>query len=194
MQYGMGFPRPLPPMRISIYLLSSQLYYKWIVYWLYTFRPCLIGTVKGNIRPQISTRLIILISTLDNIFIWFIYLNKQSVNHVYNFWYTAHGAQSGSLILPNVVYQSIETKTRFLSMAGQGFSQWEKRLLSWNEKLLGHTTKGTCMHQLCHDDVIKWKHFPRYWPFVRGIHRSPVNSLHKASDAERWCFLWSAPE
>ena len=20
-----------------------------------------------------------------------------------------------------------------------------------------------------HDDVIKWKHFPRYWPFVRGI-------------------------
>ena len=31
-----------------------------------------------------------------------------------------------------------------------------------------------------HDDVIKWKHFPRYWPFVRGIHRSPVNSPHKA--------------
>ena len=25
-----------------------------------------------------------------------------------------------------------------------------------------------------HDDVIKWKHFPCYWPFVRGIHRSPV--------------------
>ena len=23
-----------------------------------------------------------------------------------------------------------------------------------------------------HDDFIKWKHFPRYWPFVRGIHRS----------------------
>ena len=31
----------------------------------------------------------------------------------------------------------------------------------------------------CHDDVIKWKHLPRYWPFVRGIHRSPVNSSHK---------------
>ena len=25
----------------------------------------------------------------------------------------------------------------------------------------------------------KWKHFPRYWPYVRGIHRSPVNSLQK---------------
>ena len=22
-----------------------------------------------------------------------------------------------------------------------------------------------------HDGVIKWKHFPRYWPFVRGIYR-----------------------
>ena len=29
-----------------------------------------------------------------------------------------------------------------------------------------------------HDDI-KWKHFPRYWPFVRGIHRLPVNSPHK---------------
>ena len=30
-----------------------------------------------------------------------------------------------------------------------------------------------------HDDVIKWKHFPRYWPFVWGIHWSSVNPLHK---------------
>ena len=30
-----------------------------------------------------------------------------------------------------------------------------------------------------HDNVIKWKHFPRYWPFVRGIHRSSVNSQYK---------------
>ena len=31
-----------------------------------------------------------------------------------------------------------------------------------------------------HDGVIKWKCFPRYWPFVQGIHRSPVNSLRKS--------------
>ena len=30
-----------------------------------------------------------------------------------------------------------------------------------------------------HDDVFKSKHFPCYWPFVRGIHQSPVNSPHK---------------
>ena len=29
------------------------------------------------------------------------------------------------------------------------------------------------------DDVINWKLFPRNWPFVRGIDRSPVNSPHK---------------
>ena len=31
----------------------------------------------------------------------------------------------------------------------------------------------------CHDDVIKWKHFPRHCPFVRGIYRSTVISSHK---------------
>ena len=45
-----------------------------------------------------------------------------------------------------------------------------------------------------HDDVIKWKHFPRYWPFVRGIHRSLWIPRTKASDMELWCFLWSALE
>ena len=30
-----------------------------------------------------------------------------------------------------------------------------------------------------HDDVIKWKHFPRYWPFVRGNHQPTINSPHK---------------
>ena len=30
-----------------------------------------------------------------------------------------------------------------------------------------------------HDDGIKWKHFPRNWPFVRAIHQFPVNSPHK---------------
>ena len=27
-----------------------------------------------------------------------------------------------------------------------------------------------------YDDVFKWKHLPRFWPSVRRIHRSPVNS------------------
>ena len=34
-----------------------------------------------------------------------------------------------------------------------------------------------------HNEFINWKHFPRYWSFVRGIHWSPVNSPHKG----QWC-------
>ena len=30
-----------------------------------------------------------------------------------------------------------------------------------------------------HDDVIQWKHFSRYWPFLRRIHQSPVDCPHK---------------
>ena len=40
-----------------------------------------------------------------------------------------------------------------------------------------------------HDDVIKWKYFPRYCPFVRGNHRWPVNSPHKGQ--LRWALMFS---
>ena len=33
----------------------------------------------------------------------------------------------------------------------------------------GYPAIDDAIHQ--YDDVIEWKHFPRYWPFVRGIHR-----------------------
>ena len=54
-----------------------------------------------------------------------------------------------------------------------------------------------CQFHYClpyHDDVIKWDHFPRYWPFVRGNHRSRWIPHTMASVAELWCFLWSASE
>ena len=44
--------------------------------------------------------------------------------------------------------------------------------------------------RLDHDDVIKWKHFPRYWPSVRGIHWSPVNSPHKGQWRGALMFSW----
>ena len=45
--------------------------------------------------------------------------------------------------------------------------------------VLSQWTQPDSEHSRHHDDVIKWKHFLRYWPFVWGIHRSPVNSPHK---------------
>ena len=41
---------------------------------------------------------------------------------------------------------------------------------------------------LYHDDILKWKHFPRYWPFVWGIHQTPVNSLRKGQCREALMF------
>ena len=40
---------------------------------------------------------------------------------------------------------------------------------------------GKCQEEVLmqHGDVIKWKHLPRYWPFVPGIHWSLVNFPHK---------------
>ena len=46
--------------------------------------------------------------------------------------------------------------------------------MSW-----GFDTQPTQLHIPRYHDDIKWKQFPRYWPFVRGIPRSPVNSPHK---------------
>ena len=56
---------------------------------------------------------------------------------------------------------------------------YTRQCLPW---LTAYISDGSHVHKptiMMHDNVIKWKHFPRYWPFVRGIHRSPVNSPHK---------------
>ena len=61
-----------------------------------------------------------------------------------------------------------------------------------------------------HDEVIKWKHFPHYWTFVRGIHRSVVEfpsqrpvmqnfdvffdlRLNKCLRKQSWCWWFEMP-
>ena len=41
-----------------------------------------------------------------------------------------------------------------------------------------------------HDDVIKWKHFPRNWPSVRGIHRSQLRGASMFSLICVWINGW----
>ena len=51
-------------------------------------------------------------------------------------------------------------------------NNWPAQLISW--------VPINCVPDvIIHDDVIKWQHFLRYWPFVWGIRRAPVNSPHK---------------
>ena len=70
--------------------------------------------------------------------------------------------------------QHIKTRIIMSATKWNKTDRWGKSEVSLNTVMVWfiHTTA-------CHDDVIKWKHFPCYWPFVRGIHRSPVNSPHK---------------
>ena len=47
--------------------------------------------------------------------------------------------------------------------------------------LVGYSVQcynGTWLHRSVHGDVMAWKRFPHYWPFVRGIHWSPMDSPH----------------
>ena len=57
---------------------------------------------------------------------------------------------------------------------------WQHNLMFhvWGQKICFDQTWWMPWCQICHswwhhDDVIKWKHFLWYWPFVQGIHRSP---------------------
>ena len=56
------------------------------------------------------------------------------------------------------------------------------------------TMAGTTRWWWWHDDVIKWKHFLRHWPLCGEFTGDRWIPHTKASDAELWCFLWSAPE
>ena len=52
----------------------------------------------------------------------------------------------------------------------------------WHMGAITHLTVKLFSIAVIHDDIIKWKHLPHYWPFVRGQRWiSPT----KASDAER---------
>ena len=62
------------------------------------------------------------------------------------------------------------------------YSVWPRALmiqgkdLYWNTVALHRqdNVRLSC-HCSCHDDVMSWKHFQHYWPFVRWIHRWPMD-------------------
>ena len=61
--------------------------------------------------------------------------------------------------------------------------KWELMLYYLHCPTLNKVFVLFLLYSYSYSYVIKWKHFPRYWPFVRGIHRWPVNSPHK----RQWC-------
>ena len=86
-------------------------------------------------------------------------------------WHTQTGYTNLFDIMLSLLINIQEMEHHHLLEAGQ----------PWNWQL------DVCEAKRLHDDVIKWKHFPRYWPFVRGIHRFRWIPYTKASDAELRC-------
>ena len=73
--------------------------------------------------------------------------------------------------------------SKWLSIPNLKWTHWNSHLITWDQCQMNHDihsmVPGAGEFKFTLDDVIKWKHLPHYWPFVRGIHRSPVNYPHK---------------
>ena len=120
-------------------------------------------------------------------------LDYINVSYVIQIICTTHGLD---YINVSLVIQIIYTThgldyVRFISYLLQtaGDECWNINMVFIRQEISYASPRG-----FFHDDVIKGKHFPRYWPFVREFTGHWWIPLTKASDAELWCFLWSAPE
>ena len=105
-----------------------------------------------------------------------------------------------------VVYPSYGRVTTTVITALPGSGILHLRLVSATHVRIGHLRISsadarpsnelqrltTC--KVPHGDVIEWKRFPRYWPLCWEFTGHRWIPPTKASDAERWSFLWSALE
>ena len=143
----------------------------------------LLGVIFPSTGTRVQLRLKILqfrnITTLD--FLWF----NDNATH-FECWMSFSVLSASLLSLP--LHHDMMTHSASLALCA-GISH--KRVSS-GELILLAFNLGKLL--VLHDDVIKWKHFPRYWPFVRGNHRSRWIPRTMASDADLWCFPWATPE
>ena len=84
---------------------------------------------------------------------------SESVTYVCDYYFYVHDMETRNADALHVSYDRLDVRRSNIKIHGSDL---------WNT-----------LPPFIHDDVIKWKYFPRYWPFVREIHRSPVNFPHK---------------
>ena len=97
-------------------------------------------------------------------------------------WRTALGSMEIYILFRSLIYSVISIDIFYYLMVNKSlWSIREDGHKSLSSEQIQKKIKSTYKYhsRIMHDDVIKWKKFPRYWPFVQGIHRSPVNSPHK---------------
>ena len=104
------------------------------------------------------------------------------------------------------ISHSLHVATRRLKLKPKILYFCEVKLQSTNAlrqftKRLRSKERIMLVRHALHDYVIKWKHFPRYWPFVRGIHRSVARSFevffdlrpNKRLSKQWWRWWFEAP-
>ena len=108
--------------------------------------------------------------------------NVKTILNVFGVQHVTDGSQSriimychSWLTMTNFSKQWLVTHNGEYSNAVIGSSQWRMFL----HRLWSQWRSFLYSNWWLYDDVIKWKYFPRYWPFLRGIHRPTVNSPHK---------------
>ena len=116
-------------------------------------------------------------------------LQKNTSFHEFGVWRCTHDTPQNTITKYDVLHLkfaicrwkimfSVIKFWRFASIIGLITSPWF--VIATNVVQIVGVLSFKYSWFLCNnDDVIKWKHFPRNWPFVREIHRSPVNFPHK---------------
>ena len=100
-----------------------------------------------------------------------IHFTRTAVSYVF-YHYVSHFANSDHVS----ILTTSEYAPRKYLWTSSFFKHYQK---TWVVAIrVAATSKSRASHD-CNVDVIKWKLFPRYWPFVRGIHLSPVDPPHK---------------
>ena len=98
----------------------------------------------------------------ENISIW-IQISPKIVPGGFNL---SKPASRKSALIQLSAWRQVDATSRAMGPFVSPWSRWWSHLSRWH---------------ILHHGVIRWKHFPRNWPFVRGIHRSPVDSPHKVT-------------
>ena len=100
-------------------------------------------------------------------------LNKGSHTNSYQRWMSIIIHQNG---LSDLFIHFENYVIIYNVLSGEQLPMYKKRTHSESQNVIKYTLR---MLWLEYCGSIKWKHFPHYWPFVRGIHRYPWNSPHK---------------
>ena len=119
----------------------------------------------------------------EHIWQWCKYWKTLSFASIYNLFYSIQILEQDSMI---IITHWQSYLTNILPKHSSPDLYWKRTSRQFQLAFVVYCLELTDIQKLFHPpyhnlhyDVIKWKHFPRYWLFVRWIHWSPVNSPPK---------------